>query len=91
VLAKPIRDGESAALKTLSGLPARLNLCPVDRATARLATVLGARYGLRAADTVHLATAVSMGAGRFITNNMRDFDRHIKEIDITFPADLPAA
>jgi predicted nucleic acid-binding protein len=53
--------------------------------------VLGARYGLRAADAVHLATAVSMGAGRFITNNMRDFDRHIKEIDITFPADLPAA
>ena len=90
VLAKPLKDGNPAALKTLSGFLARLDLCPADRATARLATVLGARYGLRAADAVHLATAVSTGAHRFITNNKRDFDRPIKEIDITFPADLPA-
>ena len=73
VLAKPLKDGNHAALTTLSGLLARLDLCPVDRATARL------------------ATAVGMGAGRFITNNKRDFDGHIKEIDVTFPADLPAA
>jgi hypothetical protein len=30
----------------------------VDEATARLATALGAAYRLRAADAVHLATAV---------------------------------
>jgi predicted nucleic acid-binding protein len=90
VLAKPLKDGNHAALTTLSGFLARLDLRPVDRATAHLATVLGARYGLRAADAVHLATAVSMGAHRFITNNMRDFGGPIKEIDVTFPAGLPA-
>jgi predicted nucleic acid-binding protein len=42
-----------------------------------------------AADATHLATAISMGAPRFITNNRRDFDPSIKEIDITFPAGLP--
>ena len=88
VLAKPLRDGEPAALKTLSGFLARLDLRPVDRATAQLATVLGARYNLRAADAVHLATAVAMGARRFITNNRGDFGAAIEEIDITFPADL---
>ena len=91
VLAKPLRDGETDAVKALSAFLARLDLRPVDRATALLATVLGARYKLRAADAVHLATAVTMGAGRFITNNKRDFGLAVKEIDITFPADLPEA
>jgi predicted nucleic acid-binding protein len=89
VLAKPLRDGQADAVRTLSAFLARLDLRPVDRATALLATVLGARYKLRAADAVHLATAVNMGARRFITNNGRDFPASIKEIDITFPADLP--
>jgi predicted nucleic acid-binding protein len=91
LLAKPLKDGGADAVKTLSGFLARLDLRPVDRATALLATVLGARYNLRAADATHLATAVSMGAHRFITNNRRDFRAPIKEIDITFPADLPGA
>lgn len=91
VLAKPVKDGDADAVRMLSGLLARLDLRPVDRATAAQAAVLGARYHLRAADAVHLATAVSMGARRFITNNKRDFDGPIKEIDITFPADLPGA
>jgi hypothetical protein len=30
-----------------------------------------------------------VGAHRFITNNRKDFDPSIKEIDITFPSDLP--
>jgi hypothetical protein len=59
--------------RTLSAFLARLDLRPVDRATAELATVLGARYSLRAAGAIHLATAVTMGAHRFITNNSRDF------------------
>ena len=91
LLAKPLKDGEADAVKTLSGFLARLDLRPVDRATALLATVLGARYNLRAADATHLATAVSMGARRFITDNRRDFRAPITEIDITFPADLPGA
>jgi len=91
LLAKPLKDGEADAVKTLGGFLARLDLRPVDRATALLATVLGARYNLRAADATHLATAVSMGARRFITDNRRDFRAPITEIDITFPADLPGA
>jgi predicted nucleic acid-binding protein len=67
----------------------RLDLRQVDRATAELATVLGARYNLRAADSIHLATAVTMGARRFITNNSKDFGAYIEEIDVTFPGDLP--
>jgi len=90
VLAKPLKDGEADVVRTLSTFLGRLDLRPVDRATAELATVLGARYNLRAADSIHLATAVTMGAHRFITNNSKDFGAYIKEIDVTFPADLPS-
>lgn len=91
ILGKPARDGNSVAVRSLAGLLARLELRPVDRATATLATILAARYRLRAADAVHLATAVTMGAKRFITSNSRDFPRTISEIDITYPGDLPEA
>ena len=89
VLAKPLKDGEADVVRTLSTFLGRLDLRPVDRATAELATVLGARYHLRAADSIHLATAVTMGAHRFITNNSKDFGGYIEEIDVTFPAALP--
>ena len=89
VLSKPLRDGQAGALTMLSALLARLDLHPVDRATAELATVLAARYRLRAADSVHLATAVAMGAKRFITSNRRDFTQDITEVDVTYPDDLP--
>ena len=89
VLSKPLRDGQASALNTLGALLARLDLRPVDRATAELATVLAARYHLRMADSVHLATAVAMGAKRFITNNRRDFTADITEVDVTYPDDLP--
>jgi predicted nucleic acid-binding protein len=61
----------------------------VDRATAELATTLSSRYRLRAADATHLATAVGLGADRFITNSQRDSPAAITEISITYPADLP--
>jgi predicted nucleic acid-binding protein len=51
--------------------------------------VLAAKYRLRAADATHLATAVNLGADRFITNNQRDFPRSIVEVQVTYPADLP--
>jgi len=89
VLAKPLRDGATEEIRVLAGLLARLDLRPVDRATAELATALSTRYRLRAADATHLATAVSLGADRFITNNKRDFPQAITEITITYPADLP--
>jgi predicted nucleic acid-binding protein len=89
VLSKPIREGSEDEVAILRSLLARLDLRPVDRSTAQLATALGAAYRLRAADAVHLATAVQVGADRFITANTRDFGRDITEVAITHPADLP--
>jgi predicted nucleic acid-binding protein len=88
VLGKPLRDGAVDEVRILTGFLARLDLRPVDLATAELATSLSARYQLRAADATHLATAVSAGADRFITNNQRDFPKEITEVDVTYPADL---
>jgi predicted nucleic acid-binding protein len=88
VLAKPLRDGTTGEVRALAGLLARLDLRPVDRATAELATALSSRYRLRAADATHLATAVGLGADRFITSNRRDFPEVIAEIRITYPTDL---
>ena len=89
VLSKPLRDGPPDEVRFLAGLLARLDLRPVDRATAELATALSSRYRLRAADATHLATAVGLGADRFITNNQRDFPATITEVRIIYPADLP--
>ncbi len=91
VLSKPLRDGATDEVRILAGLLSRLNLRPVDRATAELATALASRYGLKAADATHLATAVAMGADRFITNNQRDFPVTIAEVNVTYPADLAEA
>lgn len=89
VLSKPLRDGTADEVRVLAALLARLDLRPVDRATAELATALASRYRLQAADATHLATAVGMGAERFITNNRRDFGTGIAEIDVTYPDALP--
>jgi len=89
VLSRPLRDGAAEEVRILAGLLARLDLRPVDRATAELATALSSRYRLKAADAIHLATAVGLGADRFITNNQRDFPATITEIQVTYPADLP--
>jgi len=89
ILAKPLRDGKAAAAQSLAAMLARLDLCPVDRATAELSTVLAARYKLKAADATHLATAIGMGAKRFITNNRKDFPATISEVGVTYPTDLP--
>jgi predicted nucleic acid-binding protein len=88
VLTKPTRDGVDEEIAALAGLLARLDLRPVDEATASLAVALGAAYGLRSADAVHLATAVVAGADRFITNNSRDFPQSIEETAVTYPDDL---
>jgi predicted nucleic acid-binding protein len=88
VLSRPLRDGATDEVRVLAGLLARLDLRPVDRATAELATALSVRYRLKAADAAHLATAVGMAADRFITNNQRDFPATMTEIQVTYPADL---
>jgi predicted nucleic acid-binding protein len=91
VLGKPMREGAVDKLRELADMLSRLELHPLDRETAEIAVGLSSRYRLRCADAGHLATAIVLGADRFITNNQRDFLPTIKEIDITYPADLPAA
>lgn len=88
LLSKPLRDGASDEVDELVALLSRLDLRPVDDATAELATALAASYGLRAADAVHLSTAVVAGASRFVTNNTTDFPKTIAEIDVVYPLDL---
>lgn len=89
LLATPLRDQAHHELAELAALLGRLELRPLDAATAELATALAASYRLRAANAVHLATAVGAGADRFLTNNKAGFPKSILEIDITYPEDLP--
>jgi predicted nucleic acid-binding protein len=84
VLAKPMRTGASAELEELVVLLGRLTLLPCDLATAQLAGVLGASYGLRAVDAVNLATAVHAGADRFVTDNRRDIPDSVEEIEVVY-------
>jgi predicted nucleic acid-binding protein len=91
LLTKPLRDGQTDTVDALLALLSRLDLLPADKTSAELAATLGASYGLRAADAVHLATAVNAGADRFLTNNARDFPKTIHEIDVTYPIELPEA
>lgn len=79
----------SPEVRSLLAVLARLDLRPLDELTAQLATSLAASYGLRAAEAVHLATAVAAGADRFLTNNRKDFPRSIAEVEVTYPDDLP--
>lgn len=67
VLSRPLQQDRTDELTALASPLARLDLRPVDSATAELATSLGASYRLRAADAVHLATAITAGADRFLT------------------------
>lgn len=90
VLGKPIRLGATTEATALLDVLARLELHPVDRATGRLAATLSAKYKLKAIDATHLATAVAMGADRFITNNRKDFTKEITEVDVVYPEELPA-
>ncbi len=88
LLSKPMREQAHEKLAELGSLLGRLDLWPLDHATAELAASLGASYRLQAADAIHVATAVIAGADRFITNNKRDFARSISEVDVTYPEDL---
>ncbi|MGI9004519.1 MAG: type II toxin-antitoxin system VapC family toxin [Pseudonocardia sp.] len=90
VLAKPMQDGATEEVRALVGLLSRLELRVADAATAEVATSLATTHRLRAADAIHLATAVVAGADRFITNNRRDFPTTITEIVVTYPEALDA-
>lgn len=88
LLTKPLRDGAESEITALAALLARLDLRAADEAIAQLAASLGAIHGLRAAYATHLATAVAIGADRFITNNSSDFPTSITEIEVVDPREL---
>ena len=89
LLVKPIRVHDNEEREALVSLLGRLELIATDRRIADLAVTVGVKYGLKALDAVHLATAISTGADRFITNNRRDFDAvAIDEIDVVRPDQL---
>jgi len=88
MLTKPLRERAQTEVTALTWFLARLDLLPVDLAIADLAAVLGAKYRLRDADAVHLATAIQGGADRFVTNNRKDFPRKIVELEVVYPSDL---
>jgi predicted nucleic acid-binding protein len=91
ILIKPVRLLAQRQADELKQLLGRLDLHVVNDVIAETAVELGARYGLRAPDAIHLATAVAAGADRFITNNRRDFGKDIAEADVTYPDELPPA
>ncbi len=84
-LTHPMRAENDEELAHLVDILATFDLKPVDDEVADASVALGAKYGLRAADAMHLATAVVWGAERFYTNNTKDFGPHITEIDIVVP------
>ena len=89
LLSKPIREGNQTQLNILAAYLNKLTLYPMDKPIASLAAQLAASYRLKAADAIHLATAVHIGADRFITNNRRDFDeQRIVEITVQYPDSL---
>ncbi|MEY4175824.1 MAG: hypothetical protein RI900_2989 [Actinomycetota bacterium] len=91
LLPKPMRERWNVEVANLLSLMSRLDLRPVDDATARLATALAVEHALPAIDSVHLATAIQAGADRFITNNRKDFRAPIADIEVVYPSDLPSA
>ncbi len=83
-LSKPLRSNRDDGLAALLGFLDRIDLKPVDLEIAAGATEYGAKYRLKAADAIHLATAVVWGAERFHTNNRKDFGPHIDEVEIVW-------
>jgi predicted nucleic acid-binding protein len=88
ILIEPRRASVELEHDQRSRIVDRLVLHPLDVGVAQVAVTIGATYGLRAPDAIHLATAIHVGADRFITNNRRDFPKSIEEIEIVYPDDL---
>jgi predicted nucleic acid-binding protein len=69
ILIRPTRYGDTAELSWLISFIGRLQLLDVTEEIATKAVTLGAKYGLKAADSIHLASAITAGADGFCTNN----------------------
>lgn len=88
LMIKPTRQRNARELRALAECLAQLDLRSIDDHVAALSVTLGAAYGLKAPDAIHLASAVDTGAERFVTNNRRDFDKGIVELEVVFVDDL---
>ncbi len=88
LLIKPLRQGDDLERRALMTFLARLTLVAPDALISYNAVTLGAHYGLKAVDAVHLATAVEAGAESFVTNNRKDFSRKIMELKVSYPDEL---
>ena len=88
LMIKPTRENNERELAALTACLARLELRPVDPQVAALSVALGAAYRLKPPDAIHLASAVDAGAERFVTNNRRDFDKGIVEVEVVFVEEL---
>ena len=89
LLIKPTRGRREQEVTALLRLLSQLLLQELTVDLGRRAVQIGATYGLKTADAIHLATAVEARANRFLTNNRRDFKPEvISEIEVVFPESL---
>lgn len=88
LLIKPLRQKDDRERYALMAFLARLTLIAPDALLSYTAVTLGANYGLKALDALHLATAVQTGAERFVTNNRKDFSKAIVELTVVYPDEL---
>lgn len=88
LLIKPLRQKDDRERHALMAFLARLTLIAPDASISYTAVTLGASYGLKALDALHLATAVQTGAERFVTNNRKDFGKAIVELTVVYPDEL---
>lgn len=89
LLIKPTRLGRQEERQALIDCLGRLTLTAVDPRIAELGATLGASYGLKPLDALHLATAVHVDAEIFLTNNRNDFvSDEILELEIVYPDQL---
>lgn len=86
----PWRVGQAAVARSYETLLVHfpnLTLEDVTRAVARRAAQLRARYGVRPADALHVATALLRGATAFVTND-RGLTRLAPELDVVILDDF---
>jgi predicted nucleic acid-binding protein len=74
VLAGPLKTGNEALASRYRRAMDAWQIVPVDAELATMAARLRAAYGLRLADAIHAATAISTGCVALVTHD-RDFAR----------------
>lgn len=67
----PIRNSDGPSLQTFDAFFVRpaVHIIPITTAVFDRATDLRAKYGFKATDAIHLATAITGSCGSFLTND----------------------